>query len=214
MAGTFYVRYCKRGFDLVLATLSLLTLSPLIALVAICARIKFGHAFFRQERAGWHSRPFKLIKIVSMTDECDADGKLLPDAQRLTKFGRFLRSSSLDELPELYNVVMGDMSLVGPRPLHTRYLARYSPEQLRRHDGRPGITGWAQVNGRNNLSWEEKFAFDVWYVDHQSLRLDLKIIFLTFWKLVQREGIDQGQEETMQEFLGTGNLKSDPPVSS
>lgn len=163
---------------------------------------------FRQMRPGLHGEPFTLYKFRTMTDARDADGNLLPDAQRLTRFGRFLRSTSLDELPELWNVLKGDMSLVGPRPLLMQYLERYTPEQKRRHEVRPGITGWAQVNGRNAITWEEKFALDVWYVDNQSLWLDLRILMLTVWKVLRREAISQAGNATMTEFMGTSSTTS------
>lgn len=173
-------------------------------LLMLTVRLKLGTPiFFRQARPGLYGKPFTLLKFRTMTDARDAQGKLLPDAERLTAFGRFLRRTSLDELPELINVLRGEMSLVGPRPLLMAYLERYTPEQMRRHDVRPGITGWAQVNGRNALRWEEKFALDVWYLDHQSLWLDLKIILLTLWKILQREGISQPGQVTMEEFLGS-----------
>lgn len=156
----------------------------------------------RQTRPGRQARPFTVYKFRTMTDARDANGQLRPDADRLTKFGRFLRSTSLDELPELFNVLKGDMSLVGPRPLLMQYLARYTPEQARRHAVRPGITGWAQVNGRNALTWEQKFELDVWYVDHVSFLLDVKIIILTVWKTLKREGISQPGRATMEEFMG------------
>jgi lipopolysaccharide/colanic/teichoic acid biosynthesis glycosyltransferase len=179
-------------------------LLPVSAVVALLVRVKLGRpVLFRQRRPGLQGRPFAMIKFRSMTDRRDATGKLLPDADRLPPFGRFLRSTSLDELPELVNVIKGDMSLVGPRPLLMQYLDRYTPEQRRRHDVRPGITGWAQVNGRNAIGWEEKFAYDVWYVDHLSLRLDMKIIFMTLHKLVKRDGISQAGQATAEEFMGT-----------
>ncbi len=159
---------------------------------------------FRQQRPGLHGRPFLLLKFRTMTDARDASGTLLPDAARLTAFGRFLRAASLDELPELLNVLKGDMSLVGPRPLLMQYLGRYTPEQARRHEVRPGITGWAQVNGRNAISWEEKFRLDVWYVDHQSLWLDIRIIAMTIGKILKREGISHPGQATMEEFTGAG----------
>lgn len=158
---------------------------------------------FSQERPGLHGRLFRLYKFRSMRDLRDANGKLLPDEQRLTRFGRFLRSSSLDELPEFFNVLKGDMSLVGPRPLLVQYLERYTPEQARRHEVRPGITGWAQVNGRNALSWEEKFKLDVWYVDHRTFWLDIKILFMTLAKVFKREGISAEGSATAPEFMGT-----------
>jgi sugar transferase EpsL len=157
---------------------------------------------FRQRRPGWHGIPFTLYKLRTMTDNHDAAGNLLPDGQRLTSFGRFLRSASLDELPELVNILKGEMSLVGPRPLLMQYLDRYTTEQMRRHEVKPGITGWAQVNGRNAISWEQRFAMDVWYVDHLSMWLDIKIIALTVWKVLKREGISQAGYATMEEFRG------------
>ena len=193
----------KRLFDLTAAALGLLALAlPLLALIAL-VRIKLGRpVFFRQTRPGLHGQPFQMVKLRTMTDARGPDGALLPDAERLTPFGRFLRASSLDELPELWNVLKGDMSLVGPRPLLMEYLPLYTPEQARRHEVRPGITGWAQVNGRNALSWEEKFALDVWYVDHQSLALDIRILWLTALKVLAREGISAAGEATMGKFTG------------
>jgi lipopolysaccharide/colanic/teichoic acid biosynthesis glycosyltransferase len=194
----------KRLFDILVAALALLLFSPLLGLLALVIRIKLGTPiFFRQQRPGLHGRPFTLIKFRTMTDKRDAQGSLLPDAERLTKFGQFLRASSLDELPELWNVLKGEMSLVGPRPLLMQYLPLYTPEQTRRHEARPGITGWAQVNGRNTLSWEEKFALDVWYVDNHTFWLDMKIIFLTLWKIVKRDDINQPGQATMKPFEGS-----------
>ena len=199
-----YQRFGKRLLDFLLSTAGGILLSPLMLILAILVRIKFGSpVLFRQQRPGLHGHPFTLYKFRTMTDARDEAGNLLPDEDRLTPFGRFLRSTSLDELPELWNVIKGDMSLVGPRPLLMRYLPRYTPEQMRRHEVRPGITGWAQINGRNALSWEEKFELDVWYVDHVSLHLDIKIMALTFWKIIKREGISQLGQATMEEFLGT-----------
>jgi len=196
----------KRAFDLTLALLALTVLFPMIGLIALLVWLKLGSPIlFRQQRPGLHSEPFTLYKFRTMTDARDAQGNLLPDAERLTPLGRFLRSTSLDELPELFNVLKGDMSLVGPRPLLMQYLGRYTPEQLRRHQVKPGITGWAQVNGRNVLTWEQKFALDVWYVDHWSLWLDLKIIAGTVWKVLVREGISQPGQATAQEFMGQSN---------
>ncbi len=193
----------KRIFDLVAALTLLILLSPLLLLLALLVWMFHGWpVFFRQERPGYRGRPFALYKFRSMTNARDAQGNLLPDEQRLTRFGRFLRSFSLDELPELFNVLRGEMSLVGPRPLLMRYLERYSPEQMRRHDVLPGITGWAQVNGRNALTWQEKFRLDVWYVDHWSFGLDLKILVLTVWKVLKREGIDQNGRISAEEFMG------------
>jgi sugar transferase EpsL len=191
----------KRTFDLFVSGLALVILFPVLAVTAISVRVFLGKpVLFRQARPGLHGTVFEMVKIRTMTDARDATGALLPDAMRLTRFGRFMRSSSLDELPELWNVLKGDMSLVGPRPLLVEYLDRYTPLQRRRHDVRPGITGWAQVKGRNALSWDEKFAFDLWYVDNRSFVLDLKIIAMTVWKLLAREGISHGNEVTMPRF--------------
>lgn len=194
----------KRCFDLVVAVMALLALAvPLLVLVWL-VRSKLGSpVFFRQVRPGLHGQPFEMVKFRTMTDERGADGALLPDAQRLTPFGRFLRASSLDELPELWNVIKGDMSLVGPRPLLMEYLPLYTPEQARRHDVRPGITGWAQVNGRNAISWDEKFALDVWYVDHRNLWLDMRIVWMTVRKVLVRDGISAAGEATMTRFTGS-----------
>ncbi len=193
----------KRIFDFLLATLALVTLSIPFLLLVWAIRRKLGSpVFFRQRRPGLHGEPFEMVKFRTMTDARGPDGQLLPDAERLTPFGRFLRSTSLDELPELWNVVRGDMSLVGPRPLLMEYLPLYSAEQARRHEVRPGVTGWAQVNGRNALSWEDKFRLDVWYVDNQSLWLDIKILWLTVRKVLVREGISADGEATMSKFTG------------
>jgi sugar transferase EpsL len=190
--------------DLMLTHPAFVALCPVLLLTAVFVRIRLGKpVFFTQERPGLSGRPFKMYKFRTMTDSRDAEGNLLPDEKRLTGFGRFLRSTSLDELPELLNVLKGDMSLVGPRPLLMQYLNRYSPQQARRHDVKPGITGWAQINGRNAITWEEKFELDVWYVDHQSLWLDIKIIFLTIWKIFKREGINQPGKASMEEFMGS-----------
>ena len=206
MAGSFYVCYGKRLLDLALTVPALIPLAPVLVLVALLGRLKLGSpVFFRQQRPGLHGRPFNLLKFRTMTDARDAQGDVLPDAERLTPFGRFLRSVSLDELPELANVLKGEMSLVGPRPLMMQYLERYTPEQARRHEVRPGLTGWTQVNGRNSLRWEQKFALDVWYVDHQSLWLDMKILAMTAWKLFTREGINQPGHATMPEYKGLNN---------
>lgn len=194
----------KRLFDFILAGLGLLLLLIPMALLIMLVRFKLGSpVFFRQERPGLYGQPFEMIKFRTMTDERGSDGNLLPDAERLTTFGRFLRTTSLDELPELWNVLKGDMSLVGPRPLLMEYVPLYSKEQARRHKVRPGITGWAQVNGRNSLSWEDKFKLDVWYVDHQSLWLDVKIIWLTSKKVIMRDGISAKGEATMTAFKGS-----------
>lgn len=194
----------KRIFDLVGAVLGLLLFSPVLAVVAWRVRRKLGTPIlFQQIRPGKSGKPFKMIKFRTMLDESDSAGNPLPDSKRLTPFGCFLRSSSLDELPELWNVFKGDMSLVGPRPLLMEYLPLYSNEQYRRHEMRPGITGWAQVNGRNAISWEDKFRLDVWYVDNQSLWLDLKILFLTVKKVLIKDGISADGEVTMSKFTGT-----------
>ena len=195
----------KRLVDIVLALLGLLVLAPVILFVAMAIRRRLGSpVIFSQVRPGLHGKPFKMVKFRTMRDAFDADGNPLPDAQRMTPFGKFLRASSLDELPELWNVLKGDMSLVGPRPLLMEYLPLYSPEQYRRHEVRPGISGWAQVNGRNALSWEDKFDLDVWYVDNRSILLDIRILFLTVWKVFNRHGISAVNDATMPEFMGPG----------
>jgi lipopolysaccharide/colanic/teichoic acid biosynthesis glycosyltransferase len=194
----------KRLMDIALSSMGLLLLAPLILVLAVLVRVRLGSpVLFRQERPGLHGEPFIILKFRTMTDECDESGNLLPDDQRLTGFGRFLRASSMDELPELWNVLRGDMSLVGPRPLLMEYLPLYTTEQARRNEVRPGITGWAQVNGRNALSWEEKFQLDAWYVDNRSLSLDLEILFLTVKKVFKREGISAEGEATMPRFEGS-----------
>ena len=198
-----YRGYGKRAADFGCATIGLLFLAPVLSILAVLVRFKLGSpVLFRQQRPGLHGKPFMLLKFRTMTDARDGDGNLLPDSERLTGFGRFLRKTSLDELPELWNVLKGDMSLVGPRPLLMQYLDRYTPEQARRHEVKPGMTGWAQVNGRNALTWEEKFKLDVWYVDHQSFWLDMKIIAMTIWKVLRREGINQTGQATAEEFMG------------
>ena len=194
----------KRVFDLLAASLALLLLTlPLLALALLISRKLGSPVLFRQVRPGLQGRAFTMVKFRTMTDERGPDGALLPDAQRLTPFGRFLRASSLDELPELWNVLKGDMSLVGPRPLLMEYLPLYTPEQARRHEVRPGITGWAQVNGRNAISWADKFVLDVWYVEHRSLWLDVKILWLTVRKVLVRDGISAPNDATMPKFEGT-----------
>jgi sugar transferase EpsL len=195
----------KRSFDVVGATLLLIAAAPILAVAALAVRIALGRpVFWRQQRPGLRGQPFLMIKFRTMTGATDAQGRMLPDEQRMTPVGRFLRTSSIDELPGLWNVVTGDMSLVGPRPLLTQYLARYTPEQARRHEVRPGVTGLAQVSGRNALGWEEKFALDVWYVDHCSLALDLKILALTIGQVIARRGISAPGHATAREFQGTG----------
>ena len=193
----------KRAFDIVFSAGWLIGFAPLLLIVAILVRLKLGSpVLFVQERPGLRGRPFRMVKFRTMTDERDADGKLLPDEQRLTSFGKFLRSSTLDEFPEMWNVLTGEMSVVGPRPLLMRYVPRYSPFQARRMELKPGVTGWAQVNGRNSLSWEEKFALDVWYIDHHSFWLDMKIVVMTFFKVFARSGINSDKAATMEEFRG------------
>jgi len=194
----------KRILDLVISILGVLILSPLMISLAIIVGVLFGMPIiFRQKRPGYHGKPFMVYKFRTMKNTYDENDRLLPDSQRMTRFGHFLRSTSLDELPELFNVLKGEMSIVGPRPLLMQYLERYSPEQARRHEVLPGITGWAQINGRNALTWEEKFKLDVWYVDHWSFGLDIKILFISVIKVLQREGISQPGQATAEEFMGT-----------
>ncbi len=193
----------KRIFDLLVTILGLVITLPLLFIVSLLVWIFLGTPIlFLQKRPGFKGRPFTTLKFRTMTERKGSDGKLLPDSERLTSFGRFLRSTSLDDLPQLWNVLTGEMSLVGPRPLLMGYLDRYTPEQMRRHDVLPGITGWAQIHGRNILDWDEKFRLDVWYVDHRSFWLDLKILFLTPWKVFKREGISQPGQATAEEFKG------------
>lgn len=193
----------KRLLDIVVSAFGLVILSPMLLVIAIVLLAVQGRpVMLRQRRPGLFGHPFVIFKFRTMTNDVDAAGNLLPDDQRITRIGRFLRHTSLDELPELYNVLKGEMSLVGPRPLLMRYLDRYSPEQMRRHEVRPGITGWTQVNGRNALSWDEKFALDLWYVENQSLWLDFKILVLTVWKALKREGITRPGWATTEEFWG------------
>ncbi|HQB53568.1 MAG TPA: sugar transferase [Bacteroidales bacterium] len=203
MKKSFYLSFGKRLLDLVLTVPALIILSPLLIVLGFLVRLKLGSpVLFRQMRPGLNEKPFVMLKFRTMSDARDEHGELLPDAQRLTRFGVFLRKSSIDELPEIINVLKGDMSLVGPRPLLMQYLDRYTPEQARRHEVKPGITGWAQIHGRNALTWEEKFKLDVWYVDHWSLWLDIKILFITVWKIIKREGISHPGHATMEEFKG------------
>lgn len=193
----------KRAFDLVVAGLALILLALPILLLHLLVRWRLGSpALFIQERPGLHGKIFRIYKFRTMTGARDGQGRLLPDAQRLVPFGQFLRSTSLDELPGLLNVIRGEMSLVGPRPLLVEYLGRYSPEQARRHEVKPGVTGWTQVNGRNALTWEDKFNLDIWYVDHQSFLLDLKILWMTLVKVLRRDGISAPGEATMPAFQG------------
>jgi lipopolysaccharide/colanic/teichoic acid biosynthesis glycosyltransferase len=193
----------KRSFDILVAGAALILLGPVMLLVAAAIAICIGRPiFFRQVRPGLHGAPFAILKFRTMTDECDEQGRPLPDERRLTRLGRMLRITSVDELPTLWNVLRGDMSFVGPRPLLMEYLPLYSEEQRRRHEIRPGVTGWAQVNGRNAISWDEKFAFDLWYVDHASFALDLKILWLTARKVLKREGINHQGDAPMPYFTG------------
>lgn len=205
----------KRPFDIFLSGLGLIVLAPVLGGVAAAVAVALGRpVFFRQIRPGLRGKPFRLVKFRTMLDAAGPDGKPLDDSRRLTRFGRFLRATSLDELPELWNVLRGDMSLVGPRPLLMHYLPLYTPEQARRHDVRPGLTGWTAVKGRNALSWDEKLALDIWYVDHRSFRLDLKILLMTIVKVVSRAGVAAEGSETMPEFLGGGgDAGAHPPFS-
>ena len=194
----------KRAIDLILSLMASIFLLPIIVVVAFLVVLNLGRpVLFSQERPGRNAVPFRMLKFRTMREACDADGQPLSDAERLTRFGKILRSTSLDELPGLWNVIRGDMSLVGPRPLLMEYLPLYSPQQMRRHEVRPGITGWAQVNGRNALSWEDKFALDIWYVDHQNFWLDMRILLLTVGKVFKREGISGEGEATMSRFEGS-----------
>ena len=197
-------RSVKRALDLLLAVAGIVLLLPVMAVLGLLIRLTIGRpVLFRQQRTGLHGRPFTLLKFRTMTDARDAQGNLLTDGERLTRLGRFLRRTSLDELPTLMNVVKGEMSLVGPRPLITAYLDRYSPEQMRRHEVKPGITGWNQINGRNAMTWEQKLALDVWYVDNGSLLLDFKILVITVWKVLTGQGVAAPGNATMPEFMGT-----------
>lgn len=200
-----YQKFIKRLIDIIFSSIALIILSPIILILWIWLTLanKGAGAFFIQERPGKDTEIFKVIKLKTMTDERDNNGNLLPDAMRITKIGKFIRSTSLDELPQLWNVLKGDMALIGPRPLLPQYLPLYSIEQSRRHEVRPGITGWAQVNGRNSISWGERFKYDVWYVDNLSLIVDLKIIFLTLNQVFRRNGISSQTSVTMEDFDGT-----------
>ena len=196
----------KRIFDLLIASLGLILLSPIILLTALLVRIFLGTPIlFRQTRPGYKAKPFTVYKFRTMNNTHDAQGNLLSDDVRLTRLGKFLRAASLDELPELFNILKGEMSFIGPRPLLMQYLPLYSAEQMRRHDVYPGLTGWAQVNGRNALDWQTRFAFDVWYVDHWSFWLDIKIVFLSLWKVIRREDINQPGQTTTEYFKGNEN---------
>lgn len=204
MAGNWYRAWGKRFFDLLVALPLAVVTAPLGAVVWVLVRLKLGSpALFRQQRPGKGGEPFQIVKFRTMTAERDASGNLLPDEARLTAFGSLLRGASLDEIPEMWNVIKGDMSLVGPRPLLTQYLERYTPEQARRHELRPGVTGWAQVNGRNAVTWEDKFDMDVWYVDHVSPSLDLRVLWMTLLAVLKRDGITTTGHATAPEFSGT-----------
>ena len=193
----------KRIIDILVSLIALIFLSPILLIIYLLVIVNLGTpAFFLQERVGKNNKVFKMIKFRTMKDARDKDGNLLSDNERVTKFGSFLRSFSLDELPELINILKGDMSLVGPRALLVQYLEYYNDEQIRRHEVLPGLTGWAQINGRNSITWREKFELDVWYVDNWSIWLDIKIFFLTFWKVIKREGINQSETVTMEYFNG------------
>jgi lipopolysaccharide/colanic/teichoic acid biosynthesis glycosyltransferase len=201
-----YKQFGKRLFDILFTILALCVFAPIMGVIALFVRVNLGRPiYFRQKRPGLNEKPFTIFKFCTMTAAYDAQGNVRPDAERLTSFGRFLRTTSLDELPELLNVLRGDMSTVGPRPLLMKYLGLYTSEQARRHEIKPGITGWAQINGRNAITWEEKFKLDVWYVDHISFWLDVKIIALTLWALFKRKDINQPGQATMEEFKGSGN---------
>lgn len=198
-----YRLFFKRILDILVSLIVLILTSPvLIVVFCILAFQNKGSLFFFQERPGLHQKAFRIIKLKTMTDQRDADGNLLPDNQRITKAGKTIRRLSIDELPQLVNVLKGEMSLIGPRPLLFKYIPLYSAEQLRRHNVRPGITGWAQINGRNSISWKQKFDFDIYYVDHVSLLLDIKILWLTFIKVIRTEGVNQSQDRPMQPFNG------------
>lgn len=210
MKHGMYRAWGKRAFDLVLVIPGLIVISPILLVVTIASAINLGFpVLFRQGRSGYKGRSFNVLKYRSMRNDVGPDGQLLPDDQRLTKYGKLLRATSLDELPQLWSVLKGEMSLIGPRPLYSRYLDRYSPEQRRRLDVLPGITGWSQVNGRNSISWEDKFALDVWYVDNMSLGLDIKIILMTLQKVFKRSGISAEGHATMYEFMGTETQSAD-----
>lgn len=201
-------KYIKRILDIISSLLAIIILSPLLAVTAVLVKTKLGSpVLFKQERPGKDEKIFTLIKFRTMTDERDENGELLPDEVRLTKFGKFLRSTSIDELPELFNILKGDMSVIGPRPLLVKYLPRYNEHQHRRHEVRPGLSGWAQVNGRNSISWEEKFDLDVEYVDNYSLSKDINILFMTVMSVIKRDGINSDNDVTMEEFMGSFNVE-------
>lgn len=201
-------KYIKRILDIISSLLAIIILSPLLAVTAVLVKTKLGSpVLFKQERPGKDEKIFTLMKFRTMTDERDESGELLPDEVRLTKFGKFLRSTSIDELPELFNILKGDMSVIGPRPLLVKYLPRYNEHQHRRHEVRPGLSGWAQVNGRNSISWEEKFDLDVEYVDNYSLSKDINILFMTVMSVIKRDGINSDNDVTMEEFMGSFNVE-------
>lgn len=201
-------KYIKRILDIISSLLAIIILSPLLAVTAVLVKTKLGSpVLFKQERPGKDEKIFILMKFRTMTDERDENGELLPDEVRLTKFGKFLRSTSIDELPELFNILKGDMSVIGPRPLLVKYLPRYNEHQHRRHEVRPGLSGWAQVNGRNSISWEEKFDLDVEYVDNYSLSKDINILFMTVMSVIKRDGINSDNDVTMEEFMGSFNVE-------
>lgn len=203
-----YARFFKRPLDFLVALCAIIVLSPLLLLLTLLGAIFMkGNPFFTQERPGWHEKIFRLIKFRTMTCETDADGKPLPDEQRLVPYGKFLRKTSLDELPELFNILMGDMSIIGPRPLLVQYLPRYNEAQRHRHDVRPGLTGYAQSHGRNAITWEQRFEMDVWYARNVTFRIDLSIFFRTILVVLRREGISAANSATMEEFMGTGTTK-------
>ncbi|MFQ9065332.1 MAG: sugar transferase [Eubacterium sp.] len=201
-------KYIKRILDIISSLLAIIILSPLLAVTAVLVKTKLGSpVLFKQERPGKDEKIFTLMKFRTMTDERDENGELLPDEVRLTKFGKFLRSTSIDELPELFNILKGDMSVIGPRPLLVEYIPRYNEHQHRRHEVRPGLSGWAQVNGRNSISWEEKFDLDVEYVDNYSLSKDINILFMTVMSVIKRDGINSDNDVTMEEFMGSFNVE-------
>lgn len=199
-----YAHFFKRFFDFILSLIAIVILSPLLLILTVVGAIKMkGNPFFTQERPGWHEKIFKLIKFRTMTNEKDENGELLPDEKRLIPYGKFLRSTSLDELPELFNILKGDMAIIGPRPLLVRYLTRYNEEQHKRHNVRPGLTGYAQAHGRNAVTWEEKFKMDVWYTENVTFKVDVGIFFATIKAVLKHEGISSETSATMEEFMGT-----------
>jgi len=201
---SFYEKHIKRPIDFILSLIAIIILSPLLLILTIVGAIKMkGNPFFTQERPGWHEKIFKLVKFRTMTNEKDENGEFLPDEKRLIPYGKFLRSTSLDELPELFNILKGDMAIIGPRPLLVRYLPRYNEEQHKRHNVRPGLTGYAQAHGRNSVTWEEKFKMDVWYTENVTFKIDVGIFFATIKAVLKHEGISSGTSVTMEEFMGS-----------